>query len=56
MQKNIRNRAPLALVLATLVLPALAACNTTEGFGRDVRGAGNAIEGTARETKQDMRD
>ena len=56
MQKTIRNGARFALVITALAIPALAGCNTTEGFGRDVRGAGSAIEGTARETKQDMRN
>jgi predicted small secreted protein len=31
-----------------------AACNTVAGAGEDIQGAGNAIEDTADEAKQDM--
>lgn len=33
----------------------LAACNTVEGMGRDIRGAGEAISGSAQKTKENMR-
>jgi predicted small secreted protein len=32
----------------------LAACNTVEGAGKDVKSAGNAIEDTANDAKQNM--
>lgn len=36
------------LILAALVLPllALSGCNTAEGFGRDLEGAGRSIQDT----------
>jgi len=40
-----------ALIL-TLVAGLLAACNTIEGVGRDVQGAGEVIEEGARKTKR----
>ena len=40
-------------VCATLLL--LSACNTVEGMGRDIRGAGEAISGSAQKTKENMR-
>jgi predicted small secreted protein len=40
------------IVCAGLAWPlALAACNTTEGFGRDVQSAGEAIEDTAEDAE-----
>lgn len=39
------------LALAVLMPLALAACNTTEGLGRDVRNTGNAISNEADEHK-----
>jgi len=39
-------------VCAGLLSPlALAACNTTEGFGRDVQSTGEAIEDTAEDAE-----
>jgi predicted small secreted protein len=42
-----------ALFLAAL-LTALTACNTIEGMGRDIGAAGDAITGTASNTKEKM--
>lgn len=39
------------LVLSLLAMPALAGCNTTAGFGRDIQQAGLWVEGGARETE-----
>lgn len=39
------------LVILLLGAFALAACNTVEGVGRDVKGAGQAIEKGAKKTK-----
>lgn len=40
------------IVCAGLISPvALAACNTTEGFGRDVQKAGEAIEDSAEDAE-----
>jgi predicted small secreted protein len=50
----VRKFAHLALVVAGFALSALAGCNTTEGFGKDVQGAGGAITDTAKSTKQDI--
>lgn len=37
-----------------LCLAALAACNTIEGMGKDIGSAGDAISGTAHDTKKKM--
>lgn len=42
-------RTLLILLLGTM---ALAACNTVEGVGRDVQGAGQVIEKGAKKTKK----
>jgi predicted small secreted protein len=39
------NRNVLTLGLLVLVGMGLSACNTAEGFGRDLSGAGDAIQG-----------
>jgi outer membrane protein OmpA-like peptidoglycan-associated protein len=39
------------LVLCLLAVPALAGCQTTAGFGRDVQSAGRWIEGGAQDTQ-----
>ncbi|QMW24023.1 entericidin A/B family lipoprotein [Sandaracinobacteroides saxicola] len=39
----------LTVFLATLTL---AACNTTEGVGKDIKSAGGAIEKTAQDAKK----
>lgn len=39
---------PAAMLVITL---ALFACNTTEGVGKDIEAAGDAIEDTARDAK-----
>ncbi len=33
----------------------LTACNTVEGVGRDIRSAGDAISGSAQNTRENMR-
>lgn len=38
-----------------LLMGSLAACNTVEGMGRDIRGAGEAITGSAKKTKEEIR-
>ena len=44
----------LGLSIAVPLL--LTACNTIEGAGRDIRSAGDAISGVARETKEEITD
>jgi entericidin B len=39
------------LSLIALLTISLAACNTIEGAGQDIEAGGDAIEGSARETK-----
>ena len=39
----------MLLAIATLTL---SACNTTEGFGKDVKSAGQGIENTASDAKK----
>lgn len=47
----------LVLVLAALAaFPALAACNTISGVGKDVSAAGDVVSDTAEETKNEMSD
>ncbi len=40
--------------LIALVVLSAAGCNTVEGFGRDTKAAGEAIEDTAEEVKEDL--
>jgi predicted small secreted protein len=40
-----------SVAVLTLVALSLAACNTIEGVGKDVKAAGGAVEKTARDTK-----
>jgi predicted small secreted protein len=42
------------IALALIAAATLAACNTMEGFGRDVSGAGHAVTGQAQETERQM--
>ena len=37
-------KAPLVLALLAIALCGLTACNTAEGFGRDLESAGKAID------------
>ena len=48
--RHVGRAVALALLVATASL--LAACNTVEGVGRDIRAAGNAIEGAAKDAKR----
>lgn len=41
-------------IFALLTLLGLAACNTVEGAGQDIQGAGAAISDEARDTKAQM--
>jgi predicted small secreted protein len=45
----------LALSLLGL-FGSLTACNTIEGAGKDVSAAGDAVSGTAEETKDDLKN
>ena len=45
----------LALTLLGL-FGGLTACNTIEGAGKDISAAGDAISGTADETKEDLKN
>jgi len=38
-------------ILATMLLGTALACNTTEGAGKDIENAGDAIKDTARDVK-----
>ncbi len=44
----------LAAMFAVAALPTLAACNTIEGIGKDVRAGGQAVEEVARDTKEEI--
>lgn len=41
----------LTLIAALLALPALTACNTTEGIGEDITAAGQGIDNAASSEK-----
>ncbi|AXE64357.1 entericidin A/B family lipoprotein [Hyphomonas sp. NPDC076900] len=41
-------------LIAVVALPALAACNTIEGVGKDVKAGGQAVEETAKEVKEEI--
>lgn len=49
-----RRIAQMFLAFGTVALIALTGCNTTAGLGRDVQGAGTAVEDTARDVQNDM--
>lgn len=53
MKKNKNSQARRAATALALVLSlsALAACNTTEGLGKDMKSAGDAVSDTARDAK-----
>jgi predicted small secreted protein len=42
--------------VAILGIAALGACNTTKGVGQDVKAAGAAVEGAAKDTQKEMTD
>lgn len=44
----------LAAMTIVLALPMLAACNTIEGIGKDVRAGGQAVEEVARDTREEI--
>lgn len=52
-----RRMIPMALLAAIVVVQALAltACNTAEGFGKDVKKTGEAMEEGARDAKRDLK-
>lgn len=45
----------IAAPILILVL-ALSACNTAEGFGEDVAATGNAITGAAQDTRDELEE
>jgi predicted small secreted protein len=49
--KNTRLAAAAMLALSLLSAVALSACNTTEGFGQDVKNAGQDISSSAQQNK-----
>lgn len=52
-----RKMIPLALLLGVLAVQALAltACNTAEGFGKDVEKTGEAIGEGAKDAKRELK-
>ncbi len=47
----------LILAAVTLaLLPGLAACNTIEGIGKDVKAGGEVVEETARDVKEEIKN
>lgn len=52
-----RKMIPFALLAGVFAVQALAltACNTAEGFGKDVENTGEAVQKGARDVKQDLK-
>ncbi|MFN3313976.1 MAG: entericidin A/B family lipoprotein [Hyphomonas sp.] len=44
----------LAAMTVVFALPMLAACNTIEGIGKDVKAGGEAVEEVARDTREEI--
>lgn len=44
----------VAALFAIVLIPAVTACNTIEGMGKDVKAGGQAVEETAAEVKEDI--
>lgn len=44
-------RVIIAMMLALLAAPLLTGCNTVEGAGRDIEGAGEAVQDAAQDAK-----
>ncbi len=44
----------VAALFAIALIPAITACNTIEGMGKDVKAGGEAVEETAVEVKEDL--
>ncbi len=44
-----------AIALAVALIPALAACNTIKGVGKDVSAAGSAVEGAAQDVEDEIK-
>lgn len=43
-----------AALIALAILPLASACNTVEGVGKDVQGAGEIVEETAKDVKEEI--
>ncbi len=46
----------LLATFAVMSVPMLTACNTVEGVGKDVEASGEAVQGAAKEVKDEMTD
>ncbi|MFN7165147.1 MAG: entericidin A/B family lipoprotein [Hyphomonas sp.] len=44
----------IAALFAVALIPVIAACNTVEGVGKDVKAGGEAVETTAKEVKEEI--
>lgn len=44
------------ICLACIALPALAACNTVKGAGKDIENGGEAIQNGAEDVQEDITD
>jgi entericidin B len=43
-----------AVLLAAALIPALAACNTVKGVGKDVQAGGEIVEEVAKEVEEEI--
>ena len=43
-----------AAILAVALIPALAACNTVQGIGKDVKAGGEAVEEVAKDVEEEI--
>ena len=57
MTVTMRKVIPFALLIGVFAVQALAltACNTTQGFGKDVEKTGEAIQEGAKDAKRDLK-
>lgn len=57
MTATLRKVVPFALLLGIFSVQALAlaACNTAEGFGKDVENTGEAVQKGAKNAKEDLK-
>ncbi|MBI2255222.1 MAG: entericidin A/B family lipoprotein [Proteobacteria bacterium] len=54
--KNAVSRQLVLALCAALMIPALAACNTVKGAGKDIEKGGEAIQNGAENVQEDMQN
>jgi len=54
--KNAVSRKIVLVLCAAMMIPALAACNTVKGAGKDIEKGGEAIQNGAQSVQEDIED